>query len=353
MNNGRLSWWGEALIPVLAVVSALLVGAMLIVAVGKDPLAALDALWVASFGSRRGFGEALVSFTPLVFTGLSVALAFRCGLFNIGGEGQFLIGGLTAAVVGYGVSGLPGWLHLTLAVLAGALGGAVWAGIPGLLKAYRGVHEVVNTIMMNYIALYLVNYLVMNHFKRPGDLPITPEVLPTARLSLILEPSRLTTGLFLALAAALVIYLLLWRTAPGYEIRAVGLAPFAAEYAGINVPLNTAAAMGLSGALAGLAGAVQVLGVQGAFYDPIGGFVGYGFDGIAVSLLGRNHPAGILPAAFLFAVLDRGSASMQAMAGVPKAVIWVVQAGVVMFVAADGIVRAFVARRARSKGVAA
>lgn len=347
----RGNGWLEALIPLLAVALALLLGAGLILAVGKDPLAALDALWTANFGSRRGFGETLVSFTPLVFTGLSVALAFRCGLFNIGGEGQFLVGGLAAAIAGYGLQGLPGWLHAGAALLAGALAGAVWAGIPGLLKAYRGVHEVVNTIMMNYIALYLVNYLLINFFKREGPLPITPPVAPAARLALILEPSRLTTGLYLALAAAGLIWFLLWRTAPGYEIRAVGLAPFAAEYAGISVPLNTLKAMGLAGALAGLAGAVQVLGVQGAFYDPIGGFVGYGFDGIAVSLLGRNHPIGLLPAAFLFAILDRGSAGMQAMAGIPKAVVWVVQAGVVLLVAADGILRSLLVRR--RKGVAA
>ncbi|MCG0238392.1 MAG: ABC transporter permease [Firmicutes bacterium] len=335
----------EALVPIIAVVVALLIGLIFIAITGRDPAKAAEALWVANFGSRRAIGEALVSVTPLIFTGLSVAFAFRAGLFNIGGEGQYIVAQLAAAVAGYAITGLPGWLHVTVAILAGALAGGLWGAIPGLLKAYRGVHEVVNTIMMNYIALYLANYLIANYLKAPGALPVTPEILPTARLAQILPPSRLHTGLFLALGAAVLVYLLLWHTRWGYEIRAVGHNPRAAEYAGIDVPRNLALAMLISGALAGLAGTVQVLGVQRAFYDPVGGFVGYGFDGIAVALLGRNHPAGVVLAALLFGILDRAAPTMQAMAQVPKATIWVVQATVILLVAADQIIRSLFKRR--------
>lgn len=335
----------EAMIPVIAVVVSLLVGIGFIAFIGRDPVLAMEAFWRANFGSKRAIGEALVSVTPLIFTGLSVAFAFRAGLFNIGGEGQYLVAQMAAAIAGYAITGLPGWLHVSVAVLAGALAGGIWGAIPGLLKAYRGVHEVVNTIMMNYIALFMANYLVANYLKKPGPLPVTPEVLPTARLAQILPPSRLHTGLILALVVALLVYLFLWHTRWGYAIRAVGHNPLAAEYAGIRVGKNVALAMLIAGALAGLAGTVQVLGVQGAFYDPLGGFVGYGFDGIAVALLGRNHPVGVVLAALLFGMLDRGAPGMQAVAHVPKAMIWVVQATVILFVAADGIIRTLLARR--------
>lgn len=334
----------EFLIPAAAIILALALGLLLVLAIGKSPAEAFGALVRANFGSKNGVAEMLVSTTPLIFTGLAVALAFRCGLFNIGGEGQYLVAGIAAAFVGYRFPGL-GPVHWLAALLAGALLGGIWAAIAGLLKAYRGVHEVVNTIMLNYIALFLSSYVVINFIKKPGPLPVSPDVAPHAKLGILLSGTRLHAGIIVALVVAGLVWLLLYRTTAGYSIRAVGFAPKAAEYGGINVALNTVLAMGLSGALAGLAGAVQVLGVQGAFYDPIGGFVGYGFDGIAVALLGRNHPVGVVLAALLFGILDRGSGAMQAVAGVPKAVVWILQAAVVFFVAADGIIRRIVLHR--------
>ncbi len=337
-------WLPEILIPLGALILAAIVGVVVILSIGKSPTEAFGALMKAAFGSTNGIAETLVGTTPLIFTGLSVALAFRCGLFNIGGEGQYLAGGLAAAVAGYSFTWLPGLPHAALAVLAGALAGAVWAGIPGLLKAYRGVHEVVNTIMMNYVALYMANYALL-FLKKPGPVPTTPEVVPAARFGILLEGTRLHSGLLLALLCALLVWILLWRTTLGYSIRAVGFAPLAAEYGGTPVGSRIVYAMAFSGALSGLAGASQVVGVQWAFYDPIGGFIGYGFDGIAVALLGRNHPLGVIVAALLFGILDRGSGAMQAIAGVPKAVIWILQASVVFFIAADGLIRSLLRRR--------
>lgn len=337
--------WVDVLIPVSAVIAGLVVGAILIIAIGKSPLEAGGALLRAAFYGKGNFGETLVTITPLICTGLSVAVAFRCGLFNIGGEGQWLVAQVAAAWVGYSITGLPWLLHLPLAILAGTLAGGIWGAIPGVLKAYRGVHEVVNTIMLNYIALYGSQLLLARYMKEPGQLPVSHPVLESARLYQFLPPSRLHTGLFLALLAAVVVYWILWRTVLGYEIRAVGLSPGAAEYGGVRVGRQMAMAMLIAGALAGLGGTVQVLGVQGKFFDPFG-FSGYGFDGIAVALLGRNHPFGVVVAAVLFGILERGGPSMQAIAGVPKAITQIVQASVIFFVAADGVIRAVLARRA-------
>lgn len=332
------------LVPILAVLIALSVGVALILSVGGSPLEAYGAVWLANFGSARAFGETLVTTTPLIFTGLAIAFAFRCGLFNIGGEGQYLAAQMGAALVGFAIAP-PGWMHVPLLLLAGALAGAAWAAIPGLLKAYRGVNEVINTIMMNYVALFLFNYLLITFLKAPGPLPVSPEILPTAKLAQgLIAGSRLHGGILLALLAAAAVYVLLWRTPLGYEIRAVGLSPGAAEYGGIDIRKATVLAMALSGALVGLAGAVQVAGLQHKYYDAFG-FIGFGFDGIAVALLGRNHPAGVLLAALLFGILERGGPAIQMSAGVPKSVVDVVQAAVIFLVAADEIVRRLVTRR--------
>lgn len=335
------------LVPVLAVLIALLIGTLLMLVIGKSPAEAYGAMWLANFGSPSAFGEALVNATPMIFTGLGVALGFRCGLFNIGGEGQYLVAQMAAAVIGYTVA-MPKIVHLPLLLLAGAAGGALWALIPGLLKAYRGVHEVINTIMMNYIALYLLNFLLITYLKAPGPLPVSPEIHVTAQFTQgWIADSRLHGGFLLALVMALVVYLLLWRTTFGYEIRATGLSPGAAEYGGIDVKKATVYAMMLSGALVGMAGASQVAGLQHKYYDAFT-FVGFGFDGIAVALVGRNHPAGIVLAAIFFGMLERGGPAMQMVAGVPKSVVDVVQAAVIFLVAADQIVRFLIARRART-----
>lgn len=333
--------WERIWLSLVAVVLALLVGAVVIIWSGRNPLLAYYALWDASFGSWRGFGEALVSITPLIFTGLSVAFAFRTGLFNIGAEGQFILGQMGAAVAGYALTGLPAAIHVPLALVIGALTGAIWAGIPGFLKARLGAHEVINTIMMNYIALYFTHYLVVGPLKGHSYLPVTKQVSDSAKLWRFIPPTRANIGFFVALLMALVVYYILWRTTLGYECRAVGFNAEAAEYAGINVSRNLVISMMISGALAGMGGAVQVLGVQHRFYD-LFGFTGYGFDGIAVALLGNNHPLGVIAGASLFGILARGSQNMQSMAQVPKEVIGIVQAAVVLFIAADYLMRKLV-----------
>lgn len=325
-------------VPVVATLLGLLVGTLFILLAGADPVTAYQAFGHAVFGEPRMFGETLVSTIPLIFTGLAVALAFRCGLFNIGVEGQYLVGQLAAAWVGYRFV-LPGVVHPAFAMLAAMAAGAVWAGIAGLLKAYRGVHEVINTIMLNYIGLYFTNWLLMAYLREPSGAAgaATPTVRPTAALAQgLIQGSRLHAGLWIGLVAAAIVWFFLWKTAAGYEIRAVGLSPGAAEYAGINVAGNIVLAMALSGALAGLSGGVQTLAIAGRFYEP-SGFAGYGFDGIAVALVGRNHPFGVVLAALLFGALERGGPAMQAIAGVPKAVIYIVQGSVIFFVAAEGL----------------
>jgi simple sugar transport system permease protein len=329
---------GQLAVPLVAVVLGLAVGTVFILLAGLDPIAAYKALWTAVAGKPRNFGETLVSTIPLIFTGLSVALAFRCGLFNIGAEGQYLVGQLATAVVGYAIA-LPTGVHPFVAMVAGMLAGALWASIVGLLKAYRGVHEVINSIMLNYTAIFFTHYLLMGFLRDPKAIggAATRPVLDTAALAQgLIAGSRLHAGLWIALFAAFAVWFFLWRTPYGYEIRAVGFAPGAAEYAGISVKKNIVLAMALSGALAGLAGAIQTLALQGKFYETTS-FVGFGLDGIAVALVGQNHPLGVVLAAFLFGVLDRGGPVMQAVAGVPKQIVWIVQGSVVFFVAAEGL----------------
>lgn len=350
MSNGKgrrfftgsipLPTFEGVLVPILAVLAALLVGVLFILWVGKDPVLAYKSLWQVTFGSARNALETLVEAVPLIFTGLSVAVGFRCGLFNIGGEGQYLVGSLAAAITGFSLTGLPAVVHMPLVLLAGFAAGGLWAALPGWLKARFGIHEVINTIMTNYIALYFVHYLLIAHLKDPTTLSQrTPKILESAMLPNLMANTRFHLGFFVALLAALAVYYLLWRTTTGYEIRAVGLSPAAAEYGGISVGKNVILAMIISGGLAGLAGAVQVAGISYAYYDG-SAFVGYGFNGIAVALLGRNHPAGVLVGALLFGALSRGGVrGMQAIADVPKSTIGVVQAAIIFFIAAEGIFR--------------
>ena len=282
--------------------------------------------------------ESLVASTPYILAGLAVALGFRCGLFNIGAEGQFFIGALCSAWAGYTFTNLPWFIHLPLALLAGALGGAFWAAIPGYLKATTGAHEVVNTIMMNWISFRLSDWLLTGPMKAPGYRPVTPQIEATAALPrLFPAPLRVHAGFFLALAVAALVYWLLFKTTIGFEIRAVGANPDAARYAGINITLNFILAMVFSGALAGLAGACQVLGTD--HWVGQGFSAGYGFDAIALALLGKSHPFGVVLAALLFGTLRSGATRMQSIAGIPIDIISIIQALVIIFVAAPAIIR--------------
>lgn len=291
------------------------------------------------FDALRPLGESLVITTPYIFAGLAVALGFRGGLFNIGAEGQLFMGGLASVYVGFTLTGLPIYIHLPLAVLAGILAGGLWGAIPGWLKAKTGAHEVINTIMMNYIAFRLTDYLLSGPMARPDGLPITPQVLPSAHLPALLpSPVRAHAGFFIALIMVGVVYWFLWRTTKGLEIRMAGANPHASRYAGIRIAPIIVLTMTLSGALAGMAGVSQVLGVDHRMVRAFSS--GYGFDSIALALLGNSHPVGVLLASLLFGFLRGGAARMQSVAGTPVEIIRIIQGIVIIFVAAPVIIRA-------------
>lgn len=325
-------------VPILAVFTALAIGAVIIWATKADVVLAYKGLLEGAFGTMRGLTETLVITTPYTLAGLAVALGFRCGLFNIGAEGQFYMGALFSVFVGYAVKGLPMYVHLPLAVLVGALGGALWGAIPGFLKAKLGTHEVINTIMLNYIAVKTVDFLVKNPMRdATSTIPRTPYVEPSATLPQLLPPYRLHVGFIIAVVAIFIVYWFLWKTTLGFEIRTVGANPDAAKYAGMNVTRNFVLAMVLSGALAGLAGTSEVLGTNRNL--PAAFISGYGFDSIAIALLAKSHPFGVLPAAFLWAALRNGAGLMQVRAGISIDLINIIQALVIVFIAADEIIR--------------
>ena len=283
--------------------------------------------------------ETIVTATPLILTGLSVALAFKSGLFNIGAQGQFIFGAIGASYVGFHFH-LPIGIHILVAALAGALFAAFWGGIVGLLKARTGAHEVILTIMMNYIASYFILWILKTQsFLRPGRIdPIAPEVNQSARLPLLAGANfRLNFGIFIALAAAVFVWWLLTKTTIGFKFRAVGANGQAAKTAGISVPFVITSTMMICGALAGLGGAVQVLGSEYALNADIAG--SFGFDAITVALLGRAQPLGTVFAALLFGALHAGGRTMQSSTGVPLDIVLVTQALIVLFIAAPAFVR--------------
>ncbi|TCL56810.1 nucleoside ABC transporter membrane protein [Hydrogenispora ethanolica] len=348
MNIGtKLKEYGSKLLfPAIALFCALIAGFFIIGWFGGDPFKAYHHLFFGAFGTPTKFGETLVYVSPLILTGLGIGLAFRCGLFNIGVEGQFILGMIAAAWIGSSFTGLPAWIHIPLTMLAGILAGSIWGAIPGFLKARFGAHEVISSIMMNYMALhftgYLVNYVLI---EPPGSRPVTRMISDSAKLARFLPPSRAHLGILIALACLVLVYLFLWKTKWGFEIRAVGLNSEAARYAGINVTHNMVLAMAVSGALAGLAGALQIQGIQYRFND-LFGFPGYGLDGIAVALLGNNHPAGILFGALLFGAMNSGALEMQSVAGISKHLIGIMQAVIIFFVGADYLIKKIRAQRA-------
>lgn len=334
-------------VPLFAVVVALVLGGVAMLATNVD-LATIGRAYVAlaygSFGSLGAISETLTAATPLVFAGLGLALGFRAGLFNIGAEGQVLMGGMAAVIVGFAFTGLPFALHLPLALLAGILAGAAYAGIAGWIRAATGAHEVILTIMLNLTSYRLVDYMLrLPSIQRPGRAdPISNSVLPSAELPRLLsfiDPNlRVHAGLFLMLAAVFAVHVLLFRTRLGFEFRASGENPDAARVAGMKSGVLIVAVMALGGALAGLAGANQVLGVLGRASP--GFSAGIGFTAIAVALLGRSHPVGVLLAGILFGALQAGGRQMQVDAGVRMDLIGIIQALIIVFIAAPLLVRA-------------
>jgi general nucleoside transport system permease protein len=331
-------------VPVLAVATALLLGGAIIALAGRDPLLAYEGLWEGCCSGPRALSETLVWATPYVFTGLAVALAFHGGLFNIGAEGQLALGALVAAWLGYALPGLvgplPAAIHLPLVLLGGTLAGAAWGAIPGWLKARTGAHEVINTIMLNYVALLAVSYLLNGPLRDPNPLNViarTPEIALGARLPRLDPDLRLHAGMLLALLMAAAVWWGLYRTPLGFAIRTVGANPAAARTAGMPLGGLVVTTLALSGALAGLAGAVEVAGLN--YRHELGFSLGYGFDAIAIALLARAHPLGVVPAALLLGALRNGAARMQFLAGVPVDLVVVLEGLILLFVAAEVLVR--------------
>ncbi|TMD06685.1 MAG: ABC transporter permease [Chloroflexi bacterium] len=345
MRRFRAGWLvSSLLVPLASVVAGFLVGALAIVAAGADPLQAYGALFAGAFTNRNAFAETLVSTVPYVLLGLGLALGFRAGLFNIGAEGQFYIGALTGVFVGYSIHGLPLLIEIPAALLAGMAGGFAWAAIAGFLKAWTGAHEVITSIMLNYVAFLVANYLIDGANGKPGVMvapnvstPRTPDVDLGAMLPIIVPGSRLHLGLLLALIAVPLVWFLIERTTVGFRLRAVGFNQGTARAAGISVAQTIVLTMGISGALAGAAGIVQVLGLSHHMTDTVA--AGYGFDAIAIALLARSNPWGVLPAALLFGALHNGAGFMQLETQVSSDLISIVQASLIIFVAAPAIVR--------------
>jgi len=374
----KRSVWSVISIPLLAILSGLIIGAFLIAATSStvytafgesfgrgittsfseigsayaalfngsigDPVRFVNALFSGDKGqiyrAINPFLESLVQATPYIFAGLAVALGFRAGLFNIGVEGQLFIGAACATFVGYAVKGLPVYIHMPLAFIAGGLGGALWGFIPGFLKATTGGHEVINTIMMNYIAFRLTEWLLSGPMTRPGSggMPISPIIEESAQIPQFFpSPIRFHLGFFFALAFAWFIWWLLFKTKWGLNMRTVGTNPRAAKYAGLSVAKTTMIGMAISGALAGLAGAIQILAVNRSM--ALGLSSGYGFDSIALALIGNNHPLGVVLASILFGTLRNGATRMMVVSRIPIDIVDVLQAIILMLVAAPAIIR--------------
>lgn len=343
----------DLLLPVIATAAALAVGAVMLIFLGANPFEAYGALVEGAFGSYNALADTLVKATPLLLVALGICIAFRGGVLNIGGEGQLVVGALASTLLGLSFPEAPGWLIITLALLLGFLAGAIWGAIPGFLKAYFNVNEILSTIMMNAIAVQGMNYLLREPMIDPVQLQAASRIPQTARLVQAFDlprlvPTRLHLGTLIAVVAAVLVYIFLWRTVIGYRIRAVGLNPQASRYAGINVQRNIVLALLLSGAFAGLAGAIQVYGLHHRMFTDgsATGFTGSaGFNGIVVALFGHLHPLGAIPASFLFGALIVGANKLQRVMQVPSAFITALNGLVVVFVVSSEYWRRRWARR--------
>lgn len=329
----------ETIIPILSVLIALILGGIIMAVLGNNPFEAYAALFQGAFIGKRHIAQTLIMATPLIFTGLAVAFAFQSGMFNIGAQGQIVIGGLVAVGIASFVD-TPILNNVFVVIILAGAAGFAWAAIAGWLKAKLGVHEVISTIMLNYIAANIEQYMLNYPMKEggiTGPSPQTPPISELSKLKSILPPTNLNIGFIIAILAAIAIWYILNKTVLGYEIKAIGFNKTASENAGINVNWKLVLALGISGLLAGLGGAERVLGgitqdryVQGLMAE-------YGFDGIAVALLGKNNPFGVILAAILFGALRAGAMRMQFVAGVPSQIIIIIQAVIILLVASENM----------------
>ncbi|HRN67271.1 MAG TPA: ABC transporter permease [Promineifilum sp.] len=354
----RLGRLFDLALPLLATLAALGVGAIMLQLLGANPIKAYGALLNGAFGSTNAVADTIVRATPLLLVALGICIAFRAGVINIGGEGQLVAGAILATLIGLKMPDAPGIVIIPLALIAGFVGGAIWGGIPGVLKAYYNVNEILSTIMLNIIAVQGMNYLLRGPMIDPAQMEVSSRIPQTARLAQAFDlprwvPTRLHLGALIAVILAFLVYILLWRTTVGYRIRAVGLNPEASRYAGIRVRRNIVLALLLSGAFAGLAGAVQVYGVHHRMFTDgsLAGFTGSaGFNGIVAALFGKLNPIGAIPASFIFGALIVGANSLQRAMQVPAALITALNGLVVVFVVSSDI---FSRRLARSRQIGA
>jgi len=345
----------DALMPLLAVLAALLVGAIMLLVLGANPIEAYGALLEGAFGSVNAIAETAVKATPLLLVGLGICISFRANVINIGGEGQMVVGALAATALVLAVPNLPSVVLLPLVLLAGFVGGGIWGGIPGGLKAYFGVNEILSTIMLNIVAVQGMNFLLRGALIDPQEIingtriPQTMRLSPAADLPVLIPGTRLHLGVVLAVVLAGVVYIFLWRTTIGYRLRAVGHNPDASRYAGIDVKKYTVLALVLRGAFAGLAGAVLVFGSESHRMVTDGSATGFtgsaGFNGIVAALFGGLHPLTTIPASFLFGALLVGANKLQRAVQVPAALIGSLNGLVVIFVVSTELIRTRLARR--------
>jgi ABC-type uncharacterized transport system permease subunit len=334
--------WNNLGTPVLSSLLAIIIGGIIAAVIGYNPVSVYGSLISGAFGSWMNLSYTLAQSIPLILAGLGIAVAFRAGLFNIGAEGQYWVGTIVAVWIGYHFNSLPGVLHTIISLLGAMIAGALWGGIiPGLAKAYRGAHEVITTMMMSYVGILLAKYMIEDGpMRAPGNIPQSPAIAKNAWLPVLLKDSQLTTGLFIAIIAAVVVWYLLFHTTFGFQLRAVGLNQRAARYAGIRVPLYIVLSLGFSGLLAGLAGGVQVFAIDHRLTESFS--AGYGYTAIVVSLLARNNPFGVIIAAIFFAALSTGGQNMQMVSGIPSSLTNVLQGLIIFFVAAEQLIPQFI-----------
>jgi simple sugar transport system permease protein len=343
----RLDALFDTLLPLFATLAALLVGAIMLIILDVNPIVAYRALIDGAFGSTNAVAETLVKATPLLLVGIGICIAYRGNVINIGGEGQMIVGAIAATWFGLRYTDLPGWLMIILAMMIAALAGSIWGGIPGALKAYFNVNEILSTVMMNAIAVQLLNYVLTGPMIDPVQSEKASQIPQTARLVEAYRlprwvPTRLHLGALIAVVLAVLVYILLWRTTLGYRIRAVGQNKYASRYAGIKVNRYIIIALMLSGALAGLAGATQVYGVNFRLITDgsTSGFTGRaGYNGIVAALFGSLHPLLTIPASVLFGGLLVGANTMQRVTQVPSTLITALNGLVVVFVVSSEIWR--------------
>lgn len=346
MNNKVRQTFKTMLFPIAAIVISFFVSIFFVMWAKGYPITQyfsalndlIGTIWRGSFGTTRNTMATLTEITPLIFTGVANAVAFRSGLFNIGVAGQFVLGMMAAAMVGT-IPGMSPVIHVPLIIISGIVAGGLWGAVPGYLKAKFGTSEVINTIMMNYISVSVANFIILRtRFAVPGKAS-TATIQDSAKIMRFIPTSQANISIFIAIIVAIFVAWLLWKTTVGYEIRAVGINPFGAEYGGVNVAKNAILAMVLSGAIAGLGGATHVAGVTHLAQDFMT-VPSYGFDGIAVSLLAKNNPIACVASAVLFGALNSSSRALQ-ISGIPKEIVFLIQSIIIIFVATDYIMKYF------------